>query len=204
MEKPFWEQTYADENAATFSKEPTADLNEFAHLIRSVSRVLDVGCGEGRNAIFLAKQGHSVDAFDLSAAGIAKARAIAQEEGAVVRFSVCDMKNYVFEHDYDVILSHGVLHLPERAARDAFLLEMQRYTRPDGYHFIGVFTNRLPATPDNAPFTKSLFDVGELPEKYAGWKIIHHMEGIFQDEHPGGIRHEHAYERIIAQKIQHP
>ncbi len=37
-------------------------------------RVLDIGCGEGRNAIFLAGLGHTVDAFDISAAGIEKAR----------------------------------------------------------------------------------------------------------------------------------
>lgn len=59
----------------------------------------------------------------------------------------------------------------------------------------------MPATPDNAPFTKSLFDIGELPNMYSDWKIVIHLEGIFTDEHPGGIHHEHAYERIIARNI---
>jgi tellurite methyltransferase len=69
-----------------------------------------------------------------------------------------------------------------------------------GYNVIGIFTNRLPATPDNAPFTKSLFDVGELPGKYEGWEIIYHNEGTFKETHPGDIHHEHAYETIIAKK----
>jgi len=92
------------------------------------------------------------------------------------------------------------LHLPAKEIRDDFIQSAQQNTRSGGYHFIGIFTNRLPASPDIAPFTKSLFDVGELPGKYQGWKIIHRLECTFKDEHPGGIRHEHAYERIIAQK----
>ena len=77
---------------------------------------------------------------------------------------------------------------------------MQENTTPGGINVIGIFTNRLPATPDNAPFTHSLFDVGELPAKYAGWELLYHAEGTFRDSHPGGIHHENAYERIIARK----
>ena len=62
-----------------------------------------------------------------------------------------------------MILSHGVLHLPVKEVRDKFIRDMQVHTKAEGFHVIGVFTNRLPATPDNAPFTHSLFDVGELP-----------------------------------------
>ena len=196
--KPFWEQTYADQTASTFSKGPTADLKEYYHLIKPNSRILDVGCGEGRNSIFLAKQGHIVDAFDISAAGVEKAKTIAQTEGVSVNFFCCDLGAFVFAETYDVVLSHGVLHLPHKEVRDAFIAQMQRNTNCDGLNFVGVFTNRLPATPDNAPFTNSLFDVGELPQKYADWQLCHHLEATFHDEHPGGIKHEHAYERIIA------
>lgn len=89
---------------------------------------------------------------------------------------------------------------PERPVRDRFIGEMQRHTKPGGYNVIGIFTDRLPATPDNAPFTHSLFAVGELPDKYRSWELVHHQEGTFRDTHPGGIRHEHAYERIIARR----
>ena len=77
--------------------------------------------------------------------------------------------------------------------------EMQGSTKIGGYNVMGIFTNRLPATPDNAPYTYSLFDVGELPDKY--WEIIYHNEGTFMDSHPGDIHHEHAFERIIAKRI---
>ena len=48
--------------------------------------------------------------------------------------------------------------------------------------------------------THSLFDVGELPEKYAGWEIVAHEEGTFRDTHPGNIHHEHAFDRIVDRK----
>ena len=201
-DQPFWEQTYSDRRVSTFSKGPTVDIQEFYGIFPPHSLVLDVGCGEGRNSIFLAKQGHIVDAFDLSENGIAKAREIAQAQGASVNFFPCDLGEFVFPKEYGVILSHGVLHLPYREVRDRFIQDMQRHTKVGGYHAVGVFTDRKPATPDNAPFTHSLFAVGELPEKYKGWEIVHHQEGVFTDTHPGGIHHEHAYERIIARKIK--
>ena len=201
MEKPFWEKTYQDKTVSTFSKGPTSDLKEFAHLLNVPSFVLDVGCGEGRNSIFLATKNHSVEAFDISAAGIDKAIEIAMNAGLNINFYQQDLTKFIFKNEYDAILSHGVLHLPEKADRDKFIVEAQKNTKVGGLHFIDIFTNRLPATSDNAPFTKSLFDVGELLEIYSKWEIIFHLEKTFTDEHPGGVKHEHAKEQIIAKKL---
>lgn len=199
-EKPFWEQTYKDKNVSTFAKGPTGDVVEVYSAFINNSTILDVGCGEGRNSIFLAQKGHNVDAFDISEAGIEKAIKNAYTNDLHVNFLVKDLAEFIFEKEYDVILSHGVLHLPEKKARNEFIIKAKRHTKPGGYNIIGIFTNRLPATPDNAPFTNSLFDVGELPGMYGNWEILSHDEGTFTDEHPGNIHHEHAYERIVARK----
>lgn len=199
---PFWEKSYIDNNVSTFSKGPTQDVKEhFEFLPRGVS-VLDVGCGEGRNSIFMAKLGNTVDAFDISKSGIRKATLIADKEKVQVNFFAEDLSNFIFNKQYSIILSHGVLHLPYKLVRDKFIGEMKKNTTVGGYNVIGVFANRLPATPDNAPFAHSLFDVGELPEKYLDWEILHHLEGTFTDTHPGDIHHQHAYERIIASRIK--
>lgn len=197
-EKPFWEQGYSDNTVSTFSKGPTEDVEQFWSLFPKNVTVLDVGCGEGRNSIFFARMGYKVDAFDISEKGIAKAKAIAAQEQVNVNFFVCDLDQFLFEKQYGIILSHGVLHLPRKEVRNRFIQKMQENTLIGGVHAVGVFTNRLPATPDNAPFTHSLFDVGELPARYDGWEMLHHLEGTFHDTHPGDIHHEHAFERIIA------
>lgn len=185
---------------STFSKGPTVDVNEFYRIFPRNARVLDVGCGEGRNSVFMAKLGNMVDAFDISENGIEKAKKIAGQMDVQINYFCCDLEKFVFEKEYDVILSHGVLHLPYKDVRDKFIMRMQENTKIGGYNVIGIFTNRLPATPDNAPYTHSLFNVGELLEKYKDWEIIHHLEGTFTDSHPGEIHHEHAFERIIAKR----
>lgn len=60
QEKPFWEQLYADMEVSAFSKGPTMDVNEFCNVFPQNAQVLDVGCGEGRNSIFMAKLGNKV------------------------------------------------------------------------------------------------------------------------------------------------
>ena len=198
--KPFWEQTYKNKEISTFSKGPTDDVRDFYKKFGQDSSILDVGCGEGRNSIFLAGEGHKVDAFDISQTGIEKAKYKAQVAGVSVNFSVRDLYEFIFYEKYDVVLSHGVLHLPDKNIRDEFISKAQENTKCGGYHIIGVFTNKRPAAMGLEAFTKSLFMVGELPLKYTGWDIVSHDEGVFKDEHPGGIKHEHAYERIIARK----
>jgi methylase of polypeptide subunit release factors len=56
-------------------------------------RALDLGCGEGDNAIFLAQHAFAVTALDFAPAAIAKARAMAQAAGVDVDFVVDDLTN---------------------------------------------------------------------------------------------------------------
>ncbi len=51
-QKPFWERSYAQDGVSTFTKGPTSDIKEFHEYLSPNSLILDVGCGEGRNAIF--------------------------------------------------------------------------------------------------------------------------------------------------------
>ncbi len=113
-EKPFWEKTYADKDVNTFQKGPTKDVEEFYPLFKPKSITLDVGCGEGRNPIFLAQNGNIVDAFDISEKGIEKAIFLADKANVSVNFFTGDLRTYQINKDYDLILSHGVMPLPRR------------------------------------------------------------------------------------------
>ena len=56
--KPFWEQAYRDLNGATFSGgKASREFHELVPLLSDGARVLDLGCGDGRNALFLAEHG---------------------------------------------------------------------------------------------------------------------------------------------------
>lgn len=200
MDKPFWEKTYADMSVATFGKRPAGDVMKMTSSFKEGMKALDIGCGEGRNAIYLAELGLDVYAFDISEAGIEKLKKVAVEKRVKVKAWVQDLTSYVFDKKYDVIICHGVLHLVEKYEWQRIIKEIKINTNQGGLNIVGVFTNTLPAAPDLVLFTKALFNEGELKELYSDWNIVDFSDYIFEDEHPGGIHHKHAANNIIAIK----
>jgi 2-polyprenyl-3-methyl-5-hydroxy-6-metoxy-1,4-benzoquinol methylase len=83
-------------------------------------RAIDLGCGEGDNAIFLAQHGFQVTGIDFSRAAINKARAKAREAGAEVEFLVDDLTRLTsVTGEFDVIVDYGTfddLSVKDRAA----------------------------------------------------------------------------------------
>lgn len=108
--------------------------------IRSGMRVLDAGCGGGRNLVYLLRSGLDVHGVDSSATAIQAVRALAAELAPALptdRFQVHRVEELPFEDArFDVVLSSAVLHF----ARDeghfrAMVLEMWRVLRPGGLLF---------------------------------------------------------------------
>lgn len=73
-------------------------------------KLLDIGCGEGRDAVFFARNGYQVRAFDLSMKGIEKTRKYADEVGVQVNAFQADINKFRLEEEFDVLFSTGVLH----------------------------------------------------------------------------------------------
>jgi SAM-dependent methyltransferase len=83
------EASRAEERAAA----PSRLLVEHRHLLPA-GRALDVACGDGRNALWLARQGFAVDAVDVAFAGLARLAAAARREGLVVRPIQADLEQF--------------------------------------------------------------------------------------------------------------
>ena len=75
-----WDATYLDPASAGFNLEPNAFLMDVVRDIKS-GAALDVGMGQGRNALYLAKQGWTVTGFDPSEVGVRQAREAAAKTG---------------------------------------------------------------------------------------------------------------------------
>jgi SAM-dependent methyltransferase len=90
---PDWDARYAEPGWA-FGTEPNDFLRAHAHLLPPAGRVLCVADGEGRNSVWLARAGHRVTAMDLSAVGLAKARALAAAHGVEVATVVADLARF--------------------------------------------------------------------------------------------------------------
>ncbi len=74
-------------------------------------RVLDVGCGQGRDAIFVARLGYDVTGVDLSPNGIADLMRAGQEQGLRIKGVVADITAYEPDGPFDVILVDRTLHM---------------------------------------------------------------------------------------------
>lgn len=104
---PFWEESYKRTGSPdTFGDgKPSAELYDIVNRLPHGAKVLDLGCGEGRNALFLAQNGLDVTAVDISEAGIAKLHDIADQKRLLVETEVQDMRAYVFKDTYDLIVA---------------------------------------------------------------------------------------------------
>lgn len=100
-----WNRRY-DSADFLFGTEPNAWLREQAHVLPPKGRTLCVADGEGRNSVWLARQGFVVDAFDVADRAVDKARDFAQREGVSVNFAVADCDGFAWpETAYDGVVA---------------------------------------------------------------------------------------------------
>lgn len=89
---PFWEEAYKDDNISAFGIEPNPEVKEFFELFQKDWNVLEAGCGEAKNAIYLAKNGFlKVNAFDISENAIAKVKRIASKNEVKLNAFIQDL-----------------------------------------------------------------------------------------------------------------
>jgi cyclopropane fatty-acyl-phospholipid synthase-like methyltransferase len=202
VDQPFWEKTYQDDHVATFGSGPNRAVEAVWETFNKNWSILEVGCGEGKNAIFLAEKGFtSIDAFDKSQAGIDKLLRIASQKELLINAWVGDLLQYIFPKPYDLIISYGTLHFVEKAQWKKFIMDSKSNTNIGGLNIFHIFTNKVPASYDIAPYLKGLADEGELKSLYEDWEIIRFEARVFEDQHPGVERHLHASNTIIAKKV---
>lgn len=197
---PFWETAYAQLESAGAFGGPAEELVGLADLLPRASSALDLGCGEGRNALYLAERGLKVTAVDISEAGIGKLRHLARRRGLNVKTEVCDMRDYAFRQSYDLIVAHGSLHLIERKHWMNLINSIKTHTSSGGYNVVVVFTDAIPPPDDLKAFHLGLFREGELFEFYEDWEMLVRSSYILEDEHPGNIRHTHPINKVVARK----
>lgn len=132
-----WDERYAGGHLPWDTGEPAAHLVEyFATREPKPARVLEVGCGTGTNALWLAGQGCTVLGIDIAPRAIAKAKAKAEASAASrARFAVVD-----FLHDelpdaepFDFVFDRGVLHVFDEASeRERFAARVAAQLVPGG------------------------------------------------------------------------
>jgi SAM-dependent methyltransferase len=139
----WWDFFYSDRSRPVPFFVPKPDENLAAYVDRGLltpGRAVDLGCGPGRNAIYLASLGFAVDAVDQSAAALAWARERAGEAGVSVRFHCAD----IFSADlppgsYDLVYDSGCLHHLAPHRRVSYLGLLDRLLAPGGHFGVACF-----------------------------------------------------------------
>jgi tellurite methyltransferase len=172
---------------------PHKFVSEALKLKKSGS-VLDLGVGEGRNAIFLAKNGFDVTGIDVSETGIK--RFLELSEGLKVKGIVEDIKKFEFIQGYDIILSIATLHFLEREEIEKIIQKIKNHTNENGLNIISIFTEDNPSK--GFPY---LFKKNELRDFYKDWRILEYEEYLSPLERHGDSHlHRHSVASILAQK----
>ncbi len=168
-------------------------------------RVLDIGCGEGKDAVFFAKCGYQVTAFDVSEEGIKKAKRLAEKNHVQVNFFKADLFDYVPEGTYDIIFCSGALHFVPQARRKALCDCLKAHTADNGLQVLNVFVQKpfITRAPDATRDEKKRHPwlSGELFGYYHDW-LFHTCKEEVLECNSGGTPHRHCMDTLIAQKVE--
>lgn len=183
---PNWDERYRH---GEHPKEPSPLLATAIENLKP-GRALDIACGAGRHAIFLAEHGWQVTAVDSSRVGIETLQQHAREAGVTVEAQVADLELGEFHIEpgtYDLICVFYYLQ------RELFS-PMRAGVKPGSMVVAAIHLNdgKKDAKPANPAF---LLEPGELKQLFADWEITYYRES---ESDEGGHHHDTAY--LIARK----
>ena len=178
-----WNERYHRERDFWLNRQPRQLLTSFEHLLPHEGRALDAASGMGVNAIFLAKLGIKVFAFDISEYALAQVKKRSQSVDKPIYPVVYDLSNPWFPVNYfDVIIN---FHFLERAAIPIF----KHALVPGGLIFFDTYVRNKGQDSPNY-----YLEPGELRAYFQEFEIIHYAEDVIE-------RIENHAERGIAQLV---
>jgi SAM-dependent methyltransferase len=164
---------------------------------------LDLGCGEGKNAAFLAGNGATVDAVDVSSIGLEHARAT-WPPFVALRWELADATvRPIPPERYDVIIAYGLLHcLPSEEAVAGTIGRMQAGTRPGGFNVVCAYNARHQELDAAHPFFRpTLLPHSWYMSAYRGWEHLVATDTDLREAHPDtAIEHTHSMTRLLARR----
>jgi len=186
MPKEKWNQQFR-ENQYTYGKTANIFIQEKSQLFSPQSKLACFAEGEGRNAVFLAKAGHHVTAYDVSAVGLKHAQMLAEENDVTIETIEADLTDFVVaEEKYDgAIMVFG--HV-EKEKQENFIKNIINSVKHGGYVIFEVYSKEQlkynTGGPGNEKFLYEPMDVFKWIEPY---NCIHFYYGEANREE--GYRH---------------
>lgn len=196
-----WNKRFENE-AYIFGREPNEFLREHAGLLTPGSRVLCVADGEGRNSVWLARQGLRVEAFDISPVGVEKARKLAAAAGVVVDFSVADCDRWTWPAEAFDAVAAIFVQFADPAMRERLFANIVRTLKPGGLLVLQGYTpKQLDYKTGGPPILSHLYTPELLRRSFAALQIAELRE--YEAELTEGTQH-HGHSALIGMIARKP
>jgi len=185
--REFWDQRYQTPDYI-FGTAPNVFLASQVKRFRPKDRVLDVGCGEGRNSVWLAELGCEVVGLDVSPLALDKARRLAAERGVAVQYVQTDIRHWQWSPaQFDAVVCVFIQFAePEQRERlfDGFLTTL----KPGGLLVLQGYTpKQIEYKTGGPPRADHMYTAELLRSAFAHMEILHLRE----------------HEEVLAEGIKH-
>ena len=190
-------------NSNVWGDDPNKLLQRIYSQVDAGSEFLDLGCGQGRDTLFMLKNGFKVTAVDNSREGIKKIK----ESVKVEKLSISDInllcKNIkifkIEKNKYTIINAFNSLQFLFKKDALKLIKEIKKAIKKEGYIIISGFTAKTAAID-----SRCFFKPQELKKIFSDFNIISYEEKMILDKgHPGKPKpHKHNVVKMIAQKIK--
>jgi tellurite methyltransferase len=180
--KAQWDQRYA-RPTFIYGKSPAEFLAENYHYIPFEANVLDMGMGEGRNAVFLAQKGYKVTGIDISSVAVKKAHLLAQEFGVKFKGIVASLKDHrIPPNSFDAIIC---FYYVERS----LIEKIKTWLRPGGILIFEGHTVREKSNQREGSTTDDDFYLKEqeLLRLFPGMRVLKYEEPLHEKEFRSSI-----------------
>lgn len=190
--KEEYNKAYRQEN--WFGSRENHLLDRYRALIPDGVSVLDIGVGQGRNAVPLARRGCRVTGIDTSDVSVEQVNAKAQAEGLPLEARLVGFEEYEPAEPFDAVLCFGLLQMLPPARAASLVERLRRWTRSGGGLFLMAWHVDDPAfgtycetwertglrsfrSPDGKKF-RTFLGQREILQFFRGWRVVHHWEGL--------------------------
>ena len=187
-----YDEQYTEEN---LFGDPYPEFVSFMASWEPKGKVLDVGCGQGRDSLFLAAQGYSVTGIDASQVGVEQMLELASRQALTIKGIVADFFNYDFTETYDVIVLDSILHFGKEGIEGELgLLEnLCNVLNTEGIICLFVHKSKAKEKKLKAFFAEHFPDWQALKDTYIDYTYF---------EKTSGFKSDFQYHMYISQKVE--
>lgn len=197
------------QDADYYGQQPSASLVRYFSLydLPCRGRALDLGCGTGRNSIYLAKKGFDVLSLDSSSTAIARLNQLSSEQGLSITAREADIREFepMENHFQFIVANTSIDHL---SPQDCYSVaeNMISSLAPGGFLFVSVFMVTDPGynsqgrtVSETAGHVRHFYQTNELAQQFKSMGLLSYQEEYWLDQ-GHGQPHYHGMARLFAQK----